>query len=51
MICPNGHTDFIIGPEYTTARAAAVMTCLHCGSRWDAYATAGAGQVRRPKAA
>ncbi|MEO8540813.1 MAG: hypothetical protein ABI577_13820 [bacterium] len=37
MFCPNGHHQFIIGPEYTVGRTAAIMTCLQCGSRFDAY--------------
>ena len=51
MFCPNGHTDFIIGPEYTTGRHAAIMTCLQCGSRFDAYASYGATRTQRAKAA
>ena len=42
MFCPNGHLEFVIGPEYTSRRAAAIMTCLQCGTRFDAYATSGA---------
>lgn len=51
MFCPNCQSDFIIGPEYTTSRAAALMTCLQCATRWDAYAISGAGAARRSKAA
>lgn len=43
MFCPNGHHQFVIGPEYVAGRAAAVMTCLQCGSRFDAYETYGSG--------
>ena len=42
MFCPNGHLEFVIGPEYTGRRAAAIMTCLQCGARFDAYAASGA---------
>ena len=38
MFCPNGHEKFVIGPEYSEGRSAALMTCLQCGSRFDAYA-------------
>jgi len=48
MFCPNGHIEFVIGPEYTGNRSAAVMTCLQCGSRFDAYEVA--GTVRRSTA-
>jgi len=41
MFCPNGHEKFVIGPEYAAGRAAAFMTCLQCGSRFDAYASYG----------
>jgi hypothetical protein len=41
MFCPNGHEKFVIGPEYAVGRIAALMTCLQCGSRFDAYATYG----------
>jgi hypothetical protein len=51
MNCPNGHRDFIIGPEYNSTRTEAIMTCLHCGARFDAYAAVGVGAVRRAKAA
>ena len=37
MFCPNGHEKFVIGPEYEGGRRAAVMTCLQCGARFDAY--------------
>lgn len=37
MFCPNGHLEFVIGPEHQGGRAAAVMTCLQCGVRFDAY--------------
>ena len=43
MFCPNGHEKFIIGPEYGPARSAALMTCLQCGARFDAYASYGSG--------
>ena len=51
MFCPNGHRDFIIGPEYSNGRSAAVMTCLQCGTRFDAYALFGTSELRRAKAA
>jgi hypothetical protein len=51
MFCPNGHLEFVIGPEYTTGRGAAIMTCLQCGTRFDAYATAGLEQKPVRKAA
>ena len=51
MFCPNGHHQFVIGPEYTPGRHAAIMTCLQCGSRFDAYATAGAEPKPARKAA
>ena len=51
MFCPNGHSDFVIGPEYTPRRAAAIMTCLQCGARFDAYATAGANPTPIRRAA
>ncbi len=41
MFCPNGHNQFIVGPEYLGARAEAIMTCLQCGNRFDAYTTFG----------
>ena len=41
MFCPNGHEKFVIGPEYSEGRSAALMTCLQCGSRFDAYASYG----------
>ncbi len=41
MFCPNGHDKFVIGPEYLPGRVAAVMTCLQCGERFDAYAVYG----------
>lgn len=44
MFCPNGHNQFVIGPEYVSGRAAALMTCLQCGSRFDAYAVYGDGR-------
>ena len=42
MFCPNGHERFVIGPEYTSGRGTALMTCLQCGSRFDAYSQYGA---------
>ena len=42
MFCPNGHHHFVIGPEYVAGRAEALMTCLQCGSRFDAYTQFGA---------
>lgn len=47
MFCPNGHNQFVIGPEYVSGRNAALMTCLQCGARFDAYAQYGDA---RPKA-
>jgi len=41
MFCPNGHHEFVIGPEYIGGRSAALMTCLQCGSRFDAYSAYG----------
>ena len=41
MYCPNGHEKFVIGPEYGAARSTALMTCLQCGVRFDAYALYG----------
>lgn len=38
MFCPNGHDKFVIGPEYIGRRLVAIMTCLRCGSRFDAFA-------------
>lgn len=37
MFCPNGHQEFVIGPEYANNRSVALMTCLQCGTRFDAY--------------
>lgn len=51
MFCPNGHKDFVIGPEYTSGRRAAIMTCLQCGIRFDAYASYGLTAPARTKAA
>lgn len=51
MFCPNGHNQFVIGPEYGAARSAAIMTCLQCGERFDAYAVYGLAQKRVRKAA
>jgi|GEM_PF-6142928 len=51
MLCPNGHLEFVIGPEYARGRSAAVMTCLQCGARFDAYAAAGASPKAARKAA
>jgi hypothetical protein len=47
MFCPNGHHQFVIGPEYVSGRNSALMTCLQCGDRFDAYAQYGDA---RPKA-
>ena len=51
MFCPNGHNQFVIGPEYGSARSEAIMTCLQCGARFDAYATYGATRRAARKAA
>lgn len=47
MFCPNGHSEFVIGPEYGARRSTALMTCLQCGTRFDAYEAYGL----QPKAA
>ena len=52
MFCPNGHSEFVFGPEYQSRRAAAVMTCLQCGTRFDAYAQYGQpGSVKEERLA
>lgn len=51
MFCPNGHNEFVIGPEYVGKRAAALMTCLQCGERFDAYSAYGTTPVAVRKAA
>lgn len=43
MFCPNGHSAFVIGPEYSKNRSVALMTCLQCGARFDAYSFYGDG--------
>ena len=50
MFCPNGHHHFVIGPEYVAGRAEALMTCLQCGSRFDAYTQFGAFAKARRRA-
>jgi hypothetical protein len=50
MFCPNGHEKFVIGPEYTSNRREAVMTCLQCGNRFDAYTQYGVGAPARSAA-
>lgn len=51
MFCPNGHNQFVVGPEYVGSRAAAMMTCLQCGARFDAYAAYGVAPKAARKAA
>ncbi len=51
MFCPNGHKDFVIGPEYRGRRTAAIMTCLQCGARFDAYELYGHVPVKAVAAA
>jgi hypothetical protein len=51
MFCPNGHIEFVIGPEYAAGRASALMTCLQCGTRFDAYAAFGTSRKAARKAA
>lgn len=46
MFCPNGHGKFVIGPEYIAGRSVALMTCLQCGSRFDAYTSYGSGNAQ-----